>query len=572
MCGIMMAPEAWDSHAPASRMTIGEAMAHAGAPEETGQAQNAALTPDAFAEWLRRDCFCDSMWVNCNGGARCTACGSYLRAEALEHMRHRGEIRCPACGKTVTLRLKRYGHKRLMDEFYAIRWRKSAIEPGALVMIGYYCALDERGPMPELAEKMIVPVLIDVFRYGGGAIRYMRSVRSYDAPAGEAHWGAMREVRAIGSNYFKHRVDVERYPDSFEDAIAGTPFAGALECIRKASMREMGYMDADKTDRSELMDAIARRPWIEYMIKAGFSKVALAALNRTPRGTLNPRGRCTREILMLSTDRYAEMRGMRANPRIRTLRIVQRLDGFGVRAKYREIEEIDRRLGWRDWSDVEQAYGSPDRALIRYILRLPDHGMATLMDYWQLARNAGIALDTQEARLPRDLEQAHDRAVRANAAARARGGMSEEREAELAKKLEARMPELERRYTFAHAGLVLRPARSFAELINEGNALCHCVASYFTSYATGRTDICLLRRADAPDVSWRTVEINPVTGARIQDRGYRNDYARGQARTTMTPELRAELDEFWAAFDRWREDCMIADAMEGDDEDWKRAG
>ena len=83
----------------------------------------------------------------------------------------------------------------------------------------------------------------------------------------------------------------------------------------------------------------------------------------------------------------------------------------------------------------------------------------------------------------------------------------------------------------------------------------------------------MLRHADAPETSWRTIEFDPKTGTRIQDRGYKNDYAFVHGRKyAITPKLRAELDAFWEAFDRWREDSMLSDAMKGDGEIWKRAG
>ena len=66
--------------------------------------------------------------------------------------------------------------------------------------------------------------------------------------------------------------------------------------------------------------------------------------------------------------------------------------------------------------------------------------------------------------------------------------------------------------TVVFTQVVERPARKLIELIDEGNALNHCVGSYVDSYANGRTDILFLRRAEEPDKPWRTIEFSPTTG------------------------------------------------------------
>ncbi|MBQ8128866.1 MAG: PcfJ domain-containing protein, partial [Clostridia bacterium] len=138
---------------------------------------------------------------------------------------------------------------------------------------------------------------------------------------------------------------------------------------------------------------------------------------------------------------------------------------------------------------------------------------------------------------PRDFRAAHDRAaIRRRAAANAQSD----------RRIRQRYKSLERKYGFAFGGLILRPAASAAEVIHEGEALNHCVASYVDRYACGDTVICVLRRAVEPERPWRTVEI-AANGALVQDRGYCNDLG---PLSLMTPATRAALDLFWEA---WRE-------------------
>ena len=57
-------------------------------------------------------------------------------------------------------------------------------------------------------------------------------------------------------------------------------------------------------------------------------------------------------------------------------------------------------------------------------------------------------------------------------------------------KIKERLKETER-YYFEWNGLLIRPARSHAELIEEGKRMHHCVGSYAERYANGGTDILL---------------------------------------------------------------------------------
>ena len=146
--------------------------------------------------------------------------------------------------------------------------------------------------------------------------------------------------------------------------------------------------------------------------------------------------------------------------------------------------------------------------------------------------------------LPKDMARMHQRMNDRENAIRA-----EKRARELEGKqtaLEKRLAKLRKGYTFAACGLVLRPFESMAEVVTEGQRLHICIGSYAERYADGGTIICCLRRADAPDVSWRAVEFSAATGKKVQDRGAYND---GMGHE-IPPEDKKLLSRFWAAWDK----------------------
>ena len=75
--------------------------------------------------------------------------------------------------------------------------------------------------------------------------------------------------------------------------------------------------------------------------------------------------------------------------------------------------------------------------------------------------------------------------------------------------------------SFKAGDFLIRPARSQRELICEGKTLNHCVGSYAERMATGKTAIFFIRRSDAPDIPYFTLEF--CEGRVSQCRGYKND-------------------------------------------------
>jgi len=534
--------------------TIESALAHCGANLEN---QNTALIsentrrmifgPEGFQEYI---------WFK-GKEIFCTGCGGAIDPSE-HHFTHNQPTRCPICGCGVIAKNAKLGHKKLEQEFYTVEWRKSTIEKDAIVMIGIYCGADYR--RAERIKKTVVPILVDVFRYGKSAERFQRAVWSFGKPAGEAEWHKRRDVRSLGYAYFGHPYDVLQSQRNFDLTIAGTPFESAYKTMLKVEETRIYHTG----ERSELMSAIARRPWMEYMAKAGFSNIAFAAEGSLPRGMFNTKRSNIREIMKLSKDRYAEIKGKHLDIDIPMLDIIQRGDTGGAKLKLEEAEKLSRLLG-SEWMRKELLHGRKlDRTLARYLLRMNPQDITDLRDYWNMAVRNGIDLKNPDNYLPKDLHREHDRLVQIERdAAIARNNeyrrKQAQRQAEIAlsnqEKLEKRLKKLESKYYFEARGLILRPARSGIELVNEGSALNHCVGSYIQSYAEGRTDICFLRKADAPDTPWRTIEIDPNSGRVIQDRGYgndRNSYGHGLY-STLTDDLKKLLEDFWAEFHKAKE-------------------
>lgn len=135
-----------------------------------------------------------------------------------------------------------------------------------------------------------------------------------------------------------------------------------------------------------------------------------------------------------------------------------------------------------------------------------------LRDYWEMAGRLGMDLTNDQVRWPKDLKRAHDSAAeRINA----------QKDAEINQCFATRFDELSW-LTWEHEGLMIRPCASMQELRSEGKELHHCVATYDTRYATGKTAILFIRRKEQPEVPYFTLELDEENLTVRQNRGLRN--------------------------------------------------
>lgn len=128
---------------------------------------------------------------------------------------------------------------------------------------------------------------------------------------------------------------------------------------------------------------------------------------------------------------------------------------------------------------------------------LNQHSAMDWRDYLKLAVELGLDLGSRQVLFPADLNAAEQALVeqrdwKANQAMM-------ERFTAWSKKLE--------RLEWHSDGLLIRPARSPAELRAEGNALHHCVATYAEEMSKKKTAILFIRKDEDPEVPYYTLEL-----------------------------------------------------------------
>ena len=557
MCGIPMMPTKEPDATKGRKLTFEQAVAHVGGEGNLVSEHGHYLIKMNAAQYL---------WKYPNKTTWCTACGKPIEGFVGRH----GKLyACPICGARAEFRYEAKGHARVFDEFYLYEWRRSELDNETIVLTGAVVYRNSTSANPHTARLMIDPSALYVFRPGEAVTVYKQ--RWYWGRNGnEGRWELQKEVHPEHTRFGQKPMDIVMDHAEFRRAIEGTQIGRLFDLLRE---------ETGRWDDLELLAIAncARRPWLEYLHKSGQRYLAgqLMREERVGRDVApRPKAKKPRELLGLTEGQWFEVRKERLALDIRslkTLRLMMKLDIGPVKvaeamrisrlcqADYYLSADLLSRDGRRQYEYphiCERLANLPDkwrRKILRHILADLRRASDWRDYYNQLARLGEVPMEgdafAPEADmallLPKNMPAMHQRMTdRENAIAR------EKKLKELAEKqaeLEKRLQKLRKEYTFSACGLVLRPYESCEEVVKEGQRLHICIGSYAENYAKGGTVICCLRKADAPEVSWRAVEFSAKSGKRVQDRGAYNDTKGG-----IPEETKELLRRFWAAFDEAR--------------------
>lgn len=130
-------------------------------------------------------------------------------------------------------------------------------------------------------------------------------------------------------------------------------------------------------------------------------------------------------------------------------------------------------------------------------------------DYLTMKEKVGCDMENSITMFPKNLHQAHNKAVIESKEAEAIKRKAEVNR--VFKGIELRFKGADKVYHYEDGKYLIRPAMDAAEIVEEGRQLHHCVGGndYLSSHAKKESIICFVRSMKAPDVPFVTVEINP---------------------------------------------------------------
>lgn len=225
--------------------------------------------------------------------------------------------------------------------------------------------------------------------------------------------------------------------------------------------------------------------------------------------------------------------------------------GFGMAMEFCSCLKEFTATGLRALEQINRIYGDRDLEKIRRYLakqQMRPNEAGILLDTRNAARAlAGHRPLTEEELWPRNLQAAHDRLTRARLV---------QMDPKMAEKYQEGFDAVVERFEdlqWNDGELCIILPRSYAELVQEGNVLRHCVGGYSEDHIRGRDTIFFVRKYRRPERSYYTLDINMTDRPhRVQLHGYGNE------RHGVKKEYRHKIPKKVLDFcDRWEREVLM---------------
>lgn len=473
--------------------------------------------PKDWEKWIYDSAYSHAQYMMYRPGdkensAWCSACGFNVKLK--KRVKHQEHVRCPKCGKTVL----------------ALSWNKQETisdrkEPGILQERkdgGYVLRVFASGILrrKETDWKLSESESYIHEKYRVFLDNSFRQETIYEYTVWKTRYGNDEERWCYGSDaaygygyYYKTSDDCILYYRNLARLRKGTCLQYVpLEKLFKKN--EGCYCSAVK-----MLDRLKSMPQLEYLIKAGLYRLAW---DLSTRGNYEKILDTEKKGLLkaLGIDRQQLDMAVRMNMSALQLRTMKDALDAGYRLNRQQVEWYSREIG-RDFTKKILKYGHPVK-MMNYISGLLKQEWKTgdYVDYLEDVKVLHLG-KTEDVLFPKNFGPAHERL-----AEQRRDKEEEIRKATIRKKdrmLRAMLPELKELYmgTRAEGSFVMVLPTCKEDFNREGRENHNCVGgSYFDKMLEGKSVVLFLRKAEAPDNAFCTVEMD---GSRIvQCRAIRN--------------------------------------------------
>ncbi len=451
-------------------------------------------------------------------GGYCTACKHEVE---VKDARHNAKGVCPRCKKAIIFK-SRGKRGYIVDRSTAQVIERTGENEIVVRFVKAYC----RYPKRDAPEFSVYENARLFLRWENGKIVEAQPYYWSYTRGGLTPW--QKGDRPVFSRW-QYNFEADScgylYHRNLDDTLKGTPF-------QYSALKEYYFADPTPLYVPRYLKEYLRYPMLEYLVKLRLYRLATYVVYGENgqqfygNQVLNGNGRTITEVLGVSK---------------RYLPLLQEVNPGGLQLKLvKDLlrEHIQPDVGLLKWCS-ENGVGNRDsltiplrfmtaHKLMRYATEQFEthrktsytspgyYSMPNLLsdyaDYLSMSEALDYDMKNSFVLFPRELKEAHDRVNDLSDTE-----LSEAYDRKVAKDFK----DLQGKYQFAGLGLVVVPPHSAKEIVAEGQKLHHCVGRYVKDVVLGKCVILFIRRSDAPDEPFCTVELKDgtVTQARIYDNG-----------------------------------------------------
>lgn len=426
--------------------------------------------------------------------AFCSKCYKEYDSYVME-LKHNAKGICPQCGAKTQAKNINYGMKNLRNEAYFYFFEKSILDPGAVICKGYY-----------VNKRYDISYKEPLEEYGLQAIYIFKEEESIMLKnEWNEGWVKRSSIFNFNTGYMGNYKDCYYSKENIEEAIKGTKYK-----YMPRELIDLGY------SAIKIFDEYSKYKWIEQLCKLGMIGLVRTKLDKNEMyRCLNYRGDSIYKILRISKGDLRLIRKSGVNISAMYLKIYQMQLKENANLTPEEVKRIEYScLGSFYRLENILKYMSIKK-LSKYLEKQEKVRTIDLFiydDYLKNCKSLGLNIEEENILFPHKLHDVHQNLIKQ---------IRLSKNKELDKEIKARLSKLNKKYIFESKGLLIKPAQSTEELIEEGGALGHCVATNYTnSYAKGETVILFIRKVNDLNKSFYTVEIKD--GEVKQVRGKKN--------------------------------------------------
>ncbi len=471
--------------------------------------------------------------ANTSGIARCTRCQQDISINAARHLDH---IACPNCRYPGTVIQKwRYRGKyidKLRRNVLTYHLEKSPINPDAVLCKAVYSMYEVVKDKDELHTTRFIDAWY-VFIPGEGGHEATWNRRWY--PQFDSYlkrdWRSVERARSAKVPKRctgRHKVYEARNLAETKLQVEGVGKNKWLEVTKGQQLQYVCgfYADAlaNEYDFVELMDRIAKWPLaMEQMGKVGFRPMLLKAIfyGYAIGGIFNMRGKNLEAMLRIKLSKK-DMAYMQRESESVSLQSYQRWTRV-KKSKYGKDLSLEEFMGiaYKGYNETmlrEALDHAPLQRIIDYLnkqnAKFPEseNDLGLYSDYIEDCIKLNIELNTKAVLFPNNLNQMHT-----NLNAQIQYKANEKLEIEYQKRYEKLLDS----YSYRDDTYSIVVPDRVSDLIREGKVQHICVGMYVNRVAKGKTDVVYIRKNNAMDTSFCTMEI--TDGVIIQVRAKRNE-------------------------------------------------
>lgn len=481
--------------------------------------------------------------------AYCTCCGKVIIPYDIKYLYHyKAERTCPNCAEPVHVHHTwRKGHFR-PSPILSYHFARSVKDPEVITCMAIYTEFIGYSDTPWKDKPFQVVDAYYVFIPGKGAVYAADSHKIYKdsigiTPAGEP--GYFWELEPVIRGIVKPRermysmpygcLDVDIWEPSIydmEDILKGTPIEYAWKAFMGSIYRPNHFSEEKYI---KLLENICRGPLaMEYLAKIGLGKTIYNALMdgmgigrafNLKADTLN---KALRGAISKEDKRYI----LQESPPLECLQTWQRVrrmpGGIGM-----SLKTSVAKLGYKTDHELKCLKYVKYPKLFRYLEKQRNKfpnarfDIGLYSDYIEECVQLGADMKSKATLWPADLIREHGKQ-------KAEVKLLESKEKD--DQYQHLRFKLEKKYSFAAMGFVIVVPEHVTDLIREGTEMHNCVGHYIDRVAHGDTCVVYIRKENALDESFGTMEIDKAGKRIIQ--------ARGKFNRDLPPEAQAFVEAF----------------------------